>query len=166
MHNFVMLKQPKNFMKKITLYTCKKPVMIAYKRSKSAWDNFGKFIYQFQLETRKLEKILIKLYRQNVSLWFNQTCLNERLLPNYTHTYTHTHIYIYIYIYIEREREREIFPTLLIKWGEWLVICRFIQRLKTIFSENSHMWKIQFFLLTCWPYNNYQLYRMHWDLHT
>ena len=39
---------------------------------------------------RKLESILIKLYRQNVSLLFNQTCLNERLLPNYT--------YIHIYI--------------------------------------------------------------------
>ena len=52
------------------------------------------------------------------SLLFNQTCLNERLLSNYTHTHnhthahirthehthththTHTHIYIYIYIYI------------------------------------------------------------------
>ena len=38
---------------------------------------------------------------------FNQTCLNEGLLPNYTQptpnpsTHTHTHItYIYIYIYI------------------------------------------------------------------
>ena len=30
----------------------------------------------------------MKLYRQNVSLLFNQTCLNERLLPNYTHTHT------------------------------------------------------------------------------
>ena len=64
----------------------------------------GKFIHQFQPETktliRKLERMLIKLYRQNVSLLFNQTCLNERLLPNYTHTHTHTHIYIYIYIYI------------------------------------------------------------------
>ena len=33
-----------------------------------------------------------------MSLFVNQTCLNERLLP--THTHTHTHIYIYIYIYI------------------------------------------------------------------
>ena len=40
---------------------------------------------------------LINLYRQNVSLLFNQTCLNELLLPNHTHTHTHTHIYIYIY---------------------------------------------------------------------
>ena len=39
------------------------------------WMSFGKFIYQFQPETktliRKLERILIKLYRQNVSLLFN-----------------------------------------------------------------------------------------------
>ena len=76
------------------------PLMMAYERSGSAWNNFGKFIHQFQPETktliRKLKRILIKLYRQNVSLLFNQTCLNERLLANYTHT--HTHIYIYIFI--------------------------------------------------------------------
>ena len=55
--------------------------MMAYKGSESARDNFGKFIHQFQPETktliRKLEKILIKLYNQNVSLLSNQTCLNE-----------------------------------------------------------------------------------------
>ena len=66
--------------------------MMAYEGSESAWDNFGKFIYQFQPETKthimKLERILIKLYRHNVSSQFNET-------------------YIYIYIYIERERERE-----------------------------------------------------------
>ena len=71
---------------------------MAYERHESARNNFGKFIYQFQPKTktlvRKLERILIKSYRQNVSLSFNQTCLNEGLLPNHTHT--HTHIYIYI----------------------------------------------------------------------
>ena len=45
-----------------TLYTSKQPLMMAYEEFKSAWDNFGKFIYQFQLETktliRKLERIL------------------------------------------------------------------------------------------------------------
>ena len=70
-------------------------------KSESAWNSFGKFIHQFQPETktltRKLEQILIKLYKQNVSLLFNQTCLNEILLLNHTHT--HTYIYIYIYIY-------------------------------------------------------------------
>ena len=44
---------------------------------------------------RKLERVLIKLYRQSVYLLFNQTCLNEELLPNHTHTHTHT-LYIYI----------------------------------------------------------------------
>ena len=56
-------------------------LMVAYEGSKSAWDNFGKLIHQFQPETktliRKLERILIKLYRQNVPLLFNQTCLNK-----------------------------------------------------------------------------------------
>ena len=74
---------------------------MAYERSKRACDNFGKFIYQFRPKTniliRKLERILIKLYRQNVSLLYNQICLNERLLPNWAHTQTHTHTYIYIY---------------------------------------------------------------------
>ena len=50
--------------------TCKQPLMMAYERSESAWDNFGKFIHQFQPETktlfRKLDRILIKLYKQNV----------------------------------------------------------------------------------------------------
>ena len=57
----------------------------------------GKFIYQFQPETktliRKLERILNKLYRQNLSLSFNE-------IHTHTHTHTHTHIYIYIYIHI------------------------------------------------------------------
>ena len=74
--------------------------MMAYERPKSAWNNFSKFIKQLQAKTktlvRKLERILIKLNRQNVPLSFNQTCLNEGLLPNYTHTQTHTHTYIYM----------------------------------------------------------------------
>ena len=40
------------------------------KKKKSFWDNFGKFIQPFQPKTktliRKLERILIKLYRPNV----------------------------------------------------------------------------------------------------
>ena len=82
--------------------------------SESARDNLGKVIYQFQPETktqiRKRKKILIILFRQNLPLLFNETYLNERLLPNYTHTHTHTHTlththththtHIYIYIYI------------------------------------------------------------------
>ena len=69
--------------------------MMAYEGSEDARDNFGKFICQFQPEIltfiSKLERILIKLYRQNLSLLFNETCLNELLLPKYKHTHTHTH---------------------------------------------------------------------------
>ena len=84
--------------------------MIAYELSKNAQDNFEKFINQFQPETKThIERILNKLYRQNLSLSFKETCSYERLLPNYAHTrththahtHTHTHIYIYIYIYID-----------------------------------------------------------------
>ena len=47
-----------------------------------------------------LKGSLIKLYKQNVSILFNQTCLNERLLPNSTHTHTHIYIYIYVPVYV------------------------------------------------------------------
>ena len=61
---------------------------MAYERSETARDNFGKFIHQFKPETKTLikkpERILIKSYRQNVSWLSNQTCV---------------YIYIYIYIY-------------------------------------------------------------------
>ena len=56
------------------------PLVMAYERSEYAWDNFSQFIYQFWPKTktliRKLERILIKLYRQNGSSLFNQTSLN------------------------------------------------------------------------------------------
>ena len=59
---------------------------MAYEESESARDNFGYFIKQLQTKTKtfasKLESIQIKLYRQNMSLLFNQTFT----------------IYIYIYI--------------------------------------------------------------------
>ena len=55
--------------------------MMAYDVFESAQDNFMKFIYQFRPETktliRKVERILNKLYRPNLSLLFNETCLNE-----------------------------------------------------------------------------------------
>ena len=77
---------------------------MAYEGSKSTRDNFGKFIYQFQPETktliRKLERTLYKLCKQNLSLSFNETCLNERLLHIYIYIYTHTHTHTHT-----RERE-------------------------------------------------------------
>ena len=45
--------------------------MMAYEKSESAQENFGKFIHQFQSDTKtlikNLERILIKLYRQYMS---------------------------------------------------------------------------------------------------
>ena len=51
--------------KKKTLYTDKQLLMMAYEMSENAQDNFGKFIHQFQPETkiliRKLKKDLNKI---------------------------------------------------------------------------------------------------------
>ena len=56
-----VIKPLKIFLKN-TLYTSKISLIIAYERSESAQDNFGKFIHQFQPENktliRKLERIL------------------------------------------------------------------------------------------------------------
>ena len=53
-----------------TPYTNKQPLMMAYEGSESARDNFGKFIYQFQPETktliRKLEKDLKQIIQKNI----------------------------------------------------------------------------------------------------
>ena len=88
---------------KNTLYTYQQYLMMAYEISESAQDNFGKFPHQFQPKTktliRKLERILIKLYRQNVSLSFNQTCLNKKVLLEYTLSLSLS-LSLYIYIYI------------------------------------------------------------------
>ena len=67
--------------------------------------SFGKFIYQFQPDTktliRKPERILNTLYGQNLFYLLNKTCINQQCCLNtHTHTHTHTHIYIYIYTYI------------------------------------------------------------------
>ena len=62
--------------KQNNLYTCKQPLKMVHEKSESAWNNFGKFIYQLQSKTkkliRKLERMLIKSYRQNMPLLFNQ----------------------------------------------------------------------------------------------
>ena len=51
--------------------------MMTYEGLESDRDNFGKFFNQLQPKTkalvRKLEKTLIKLFRQNVSSLFKQT---------------------------------------------------------------------------------------------
>ena len=90
-------------------------LVMAYERSKSTLNNFGKLIHQFQTKMKtiigKFERILIKSYRKNMPFLLNQLYLNERLLSSthrhtdtdtqtYTHTHTHTDIYIYIDIFM------------------------------------------------------------------
>ena len=78
--------------------------MMAYEGSENTWDNFGKFIHLFQPETktliRKLERILIKLYRQNLSLLFNQTSLNIYIyIYIYTNTFNIYHLYFFFFFF-------------------------------------------------------------------
>ena len=59
-------------------------------------------IYQsFPAEYDKCnERINKKICRQKMSIMFNEICINEEILPKYTHTHTHTHIYIHIYMLV------------------------------------------------------------------
>ena len=56
---------------------------------------------QLYIRLCKLERIIIKLYRQNAPLLFHQTCLNEGLLPNHTHTHTHTCVCVWLLIIVK-----------------------------------------------------------------
>ena len=55
--------------------------------------NLGELIYalpkEVKLEIRRLEKCFLKLQRKELSCAFNRTCLNEDILPKYTHLKLH-----------------------------------------------------------------------------
>ena len=78
---------------------------MAQSRTESTRDtyNYGQYINQFPLNTIKViwefERIQKKICRQKMTIMFNEICINEEMLPKYTHTHTHTHTYIYMYIY-------------------------------------------------------------------
>ena len=61
--------------------------------------NFGELIYlqpdNVKKLLRKIENIEKKLANARVAILFNETCLNENILPNFTN------IYIYIYVNIQ-----------------------------------------------------------------
>ena len=80
--------------------------MMAYERSQSTMDNFGKFIHQFQPENkiliRKIERIVIKSYRQHVFNIYSNIHKWKTAAQQHTHTHTHSLTYIYIYIYIKK----------------------------------------------------------------
>ena len=75
------------------------------KSAESIWDinNYGKYINQFPPNTMKsiwqYERINKKIYRQKMSLMFNEICINEEMLS----------IYIYIYIYIGFQIQTSLF---------------------------------------------------------
>ena len=78
---------------------------MAYERSESPLDNFGKFICQLQPKikklVRKLQRILIKLYWQNGSLSFNQIYIwfvNKLLVGNIIFKRAKAHLLAHSYI--------------------------------------------------------------------
>ena len=123
--------------------------MMAYERSKSPRENFGKIIYQFQPETktliRKLERILIRLNRQNVSSSFNQTCLNEGLLSN--HTYFKIYMYISMYVYMRVYGCKDTNDKV-ISWGLYKdSCCRSKERINLYFKTRGSTKGFVFFAL-------------------
>ena len=58
--------------------------------------NYGQYLNQLPPNTIKAiwqyKRIQKKIFRQKMSIMFNEICINEEMLPKYT--------YIYIYIYI------------------------------------------------------------------
>ena len=80
--------------------------MMAQSQAESTWDtyNYGQYINQFPPNTikviREFEQIQKKIYRQKMSIMFNEICINEEMLPKY--------IYIYIYIVISSQRPKTV----------------------------------------------------------
>ena len=78
--------------------------MMAQSRAESTRDtyNYGQYLNQFPPNTikviREFDRIQKRICRHNMSIIFNEICINEEMLPKYTHIY----IYIYIYIYMLR----------------------------------------------------------------
>ena len=63
--------------------------------------SFGNFLHQFDPDTRKSIRLIESTDRKTInaelSLLFNETCLNEKILPRYTNIYIYIY-YIYIYL--------------------------------------------------------------------
>ena len=58
-------------------------------KSTKAPINYGIFIDQFRpdiiTEIRQLERINTKISKHELSIFFNQICINEEIVPNYTY---------------------------------------------------------------------------------
>ena len=77
------------------------PLMMAQNRAERTrvTISYGSFINQFLPDTIKsmwqLERTYTKICKQNISILFNEICINEEMLPP-----PYIYIYIYIYIYV------------------------------------------------------------------
>ena len=99
------------------------PLMMAQSWAESTRDtyNYGQYTNQFPPNTikviRQYERIQKKICWQKMSIMFNEICINEEMLPKYTHTHTHTHIYIYIYTPREKYKwKKKILFTIFKLW--------------------------------------------------
>ena len=69
-------------------------LIMAKNREESSRDiyNYGQYINQFLPITikaiRQYERIQKKIWRQKMSIMFNEICINEEMLPKYTYIYT------------------------------------------------------------------------------
>ena len=103
--------------------------MMAQSRAESTRDtyNYGQYINQFPPNTikviRQFERIQKKICRHIMSIMFNETCINEEMLPKYTYIniYTCMYIYIYIYIYIYTRGAYDKFPDFFV-WALLLIV--------------------------------------------
>ena len=67
--------------------------MMAQSWAECSWDinDYGKYINQFPSNTiksiRQYERINKKICWQKISIMFNEICINEEMLPEYTYVY-------------------------------------------------------------------------------
>ena len=77
-------------------------IYMTTKMVKSAWASIIYILHQLEPDIRRLECLYLKILQKKQFAIFNETCLDNDLLPKYT-IYTHTHtqcIYVCIYILI------------------------------------------------------------------
>ena len=86
----------------ITSATYTHLLKMAYDEAECTWVqiNYGKSIIQFQPDiktsTRWLQWIKLKICWQKTSILFNQICLNEEILPNYTDIYIYMCVCVWV----------------------------------------------------------------------
>ena len=89
----------------IYIYIFHTSQMMAQDRAENARVTISYWIFfnQFPTDTiksiRRRERTYPKMCRQNMSVLFNEICINKEILPKYTHTYTQTNTRTHIHIH-------------------------------------------------------------------